>query len=394
MTTRHHHALRAGLASLWSYLGRAVGLLWTVALVHGLGVAAYGRYAVAVACASLINAGIDNAFHVRSLRLDEHRYEQERAARTIVGIGVGALGVVCFTEWFVVGFALVMASGEMLFNTAKSRTLRGGRPDRTMRYDAARQVASIGCGGAGLYLWSTPTIETVGALYLMPYAVVAAICLGYLPRRRPARPGATGPAAALTLEAIAAAAYTQGDVVVIGWVAGDTVAGYYSLAFVAALAISSIGQNYANTFVERMRNSGGHHSEAPSLRDSARVGLVTGAGMLIVGLGILVWGGADYTGVVAVVLSVFVAARAVDHTFVLLLIVRGHDRSRIRITVVSAVLKIALLTAVVTHFGGYGAAVTTALCEVGVAFALYRAAHGCVAPAPGADSIDSLGAPR
>ena len=150
------HLLRAGLASFWSYSGRVVGLGWTAALIHTLGIGSYGQYAVGVAGAAIINAGIDNAFYVRSLRLDNARYERERCARVLFGIAVGVVGVLCYLEWFVAGFAIIVAAGELLFNTYKSQFLRVGRPDVTMRFDAVRQVVSIGLGVSYLYLASSP----------------------------------------------------------------------------------------------------------------------------------------------------------------------------------------------------------------------------------------------
>ncbi|MDY6811278.1 MAG: hypothetical protein SW127_20060 [Actinomycetota bacterium] len=66
-------AFRAALASFWNYSSRVVGLGWTALLIGKLGIAEYGQYAIAVAAAAIINAAIDNAFYVRSLRVDQDR---------------------------------------------------------------------------------------------------------------------------------------------------------------------------------------------------------------------------------------------------------------------------------------------------------------------------------
>ncbi|WP_328810736.1 hypothetical protein [Rhodococcus sp. NBC_00294] len=370
------HLLRTGVASFWNYSGRLVGLGWTFALIHTLGIGSYGQYAVAVATAAIVNAGIDNAFYVRSLRLDEARYERERCARVLFGSVVAVVGVVAFTSSFVVGFAVIVAAGELLFNTWKSHLLREGRPDVAMRFDAVRQITSIVLGATYLYAVEAPSLSTAAALYLLPYLVVAAACLRYVPGRTPAAPGGPKEFALLSFEALAAALYAQGDVVVIGWVAGDEVAGYYSVALVAALAISTIGQNYANTYLEKIRAVGGHVSGAPALRDVVKVGLLTGGSMAVIGVGILLWGGADYTGHITLILSLFVVARAINHSFIVVLFVQKRDALRVKATVAVAVAKLAALALLVGPLGGYGAAVACVVCEAALLFVYHRAVHG------------------
>lgn len=376
------HLLRAGLASFWSYSGRVFGLGWTFALIHVLGIGSYGQYAVAVAAAAILNAGIDNAFFVRSLRLDEARYERERCARVLFGIAVAAVGVLCYLQWFVAGFAVVVAAGELLFNTYKSRFLRAGRPDVTMRFDAVRQLTSIALGASYLYLASDPTVAVAGALYLLPYLVIVVLCLGYVPGRSPAFPGGGKEFGLLSAEAFVGGVYTQGDVLIIGWIAGSDVAGYYSVALVTAIAISMIGQNFANTYIEKIRDADGHLSSAPSRGGIARVGLITGASMAAVGVGVLVWGGADETGWIAVILSVFVFARSVDHSFIVVLFVQKRDALRVRATLGVAAVKLAVLPVTVASLGGVGAAVVCAACELLLLAVYYRAVYHSPVAAP------------
>ena len=45
------------------------------------------------------------------VRLDEARYERERCARVLFGIAVAAVGVLCYLQWFVAGFAVVVPVG-------------------------------------------------------------------------------------------------------------------------------------------------------------------------------------------------------------------------------------------------------------------------------------------
>ncbi|MGU3432786.1 lipopolysaccharide biosynthesis protein [Actinomycetes bacterium M1A6_2h] len=374
------HLLRAGLASFWSYSGRVVGLGWTAALIHQLGIGSYGQYAIGVSGAAIINAAIDNAFFVRSLRLDEERYQRERCARVLFGIAVGVVGVLCYLQWYVAGFAIIVAAGELLFNTYKSQFMRVGRPDVTMRYDAIRQIASIGLAVAYLYTVDGATLYVASALYLLPYLVVLIACVRYVPGHKPAFPGGPREFSLLSSEAFAGGLYAQGDVLIIGWVAGDRVAGYYSVALVAALAISMIGQNYANTYVEKIRAADGHVSSAPARSSIVRAGAFTGASMAAIGVGILVWGGADYTGFVALILSLFVFARAINHSFIVVLFLQHRDSLRVRATVTVAVTKIVALLAVVGTLGGYGAAAAAVVCEFALLVVYYRAIYVGNAP--------------
>jgi len=357
------HLLRAAVASFWNYSSRIVGLGWTVLLISKLGVADYGKYAIGVAAAAIINAAIDNAFYVRSLRIDADRFESERCTRVLFCSVIAAVGIVTYFEWYIAGFAIIVAAGEMYFNTFKSQFLRLGRPDIAMRYDAIRQLASIALAAGYLVVAPNPDLELAVAFYVAPYAVVMAVCLAYVPGRRPAVPGGTNEIFLLSLEAFANAVYGQGDLLVIGWLAGDKVAGYYSIALVTALAISTVGQNYANTFIERLRSAGGHLNSAPPLRHVTRVAMVTGGVMASIGVGIMIWGGAPVVAEVFLVLSVWVFVRSIDHVFIVILFLQHRDALRVRATVVAAVFKIGLLFPAVHLLGALGAAISCVLLE-------------------------------
>ena len=359
------NVVRAALASLWNYSGRVVGLGWTALLVAKLGIGDYGTYAMAVAAGVMINAAIDNAFYVRSLRIEPDRFEGERCARVICGVLVAALGVLCFVQWYIVGFAIIIGAGEQLFNTFKSQYLRTGRPDITMRFDAVRQLLSIGLGAAGIVFLGADLHQATW-LYAVPYLVILLICLRFIPGRRPLAPGGPREIALLSLESFAAVTYTQGDLLLIGGIAGEKMAGYYSVALVTALAISVIGQNYANTFVESMRAVNGHMSAAPPLRRIVRVAAATSLAMALIGIGVLISGLANLVGVIALIMSVWVFARSINAMFTLLLFLQHRDAMRVRATVVVAVIKMSLLVPVVHTFGVIGAAVSCVLCEIGL----------------------------
>lgn len=370
------HFMRAVTASFWNYSSRGVGLGWTALLIAILGVGDYGKYSIAVAAAAIINAGLDNAFYVRSLRIDEDRFERERCARVLFGMCVAAVGVASYFVWYLAGFAIMVAAGELLFNTYKSQYLRQGRPDVAMRFDAVRQLASIALGAGYLVLAPHPELSTAAALYALPYAVILIVTLRYLTRRDPAVPGGIKEISLLSSEALAFAVYGQGDLLVIGLIAGDRVAGYYSLALVTALAISTLGQNYANTFVERLRRADGSVDSAPPLRDATKVGLATGTVMVAIGVGVLIWGGTPLVGILFLVLSAWVFARSITHVLIIILFLQRRDLLRVRATVTAAAIKMGVLFPVVHAFGGIGAAVTCVLIEFGLLFVYRRAVYG------------------
>lgn len=372
MKIAESHFARTAIASTWIYSTRVLGLGFTALLIAKLGIADYGKYALGVAAAATVNAAIDNAFYVRSLRVDENRYQRERCARVLFGTVIAVIGAICFLKWYVVGFALVVAAGELLFNTFKSQYLRAGRPDVATRFDAIRQPASIVPAAAYLFIVSDPHLSVATALYTAPYAVIMLVCWRYVPGRRPAKPGDRREIFILSTEALAAAIYGQGDLLVLGLLAGDDVTGYYSVALVTAIAVSTIGQQFASTFVERMRAAAGQLHSAPGLRDVLKVAIVSGAAMAAIGVGVLIWGGADNVGIICLIMSFWVAARSIEFSFVGILFQQHRDALRVRATSAAAVLKLALLFPVIYFLGAYGAAVASVLCELALIAVYYR----------------------
>lgn len=371
MRVTESHLARAAVATSWNYGGRLLGLGWTALLIYTLGIDDYGRYAIGIAAAAIINAAIDNAFHVRSLRVDDEHFQRERCARVLFGSAVGGIGVAAFPQFYVVGFAVIVAAGELLFNTFKSQYVRAGRPDVAMRFDAGRQFTSIGLAAGYLVVADDPQLSTATALYVAPYLVVMLACLRFVPGRRPARPGGLKEISLLSTEAFAAAIYAQGDVLVLGALAGDEVTGYYSVAVVTALAVSTIGQQYANTFVAHLRASGGDRGSAAAPRSILTVGLFTGLAMLTIGIGILLWGRADYVGYLILAMSPWVAARAIQYNFVVILFAQRRDALRVRATAAAAAAKAVLLFPMIHLMDAYGAAMTAVACEIGLISVYY-----------------------
>jgi O-antigen/teichoic acid export membrane protein len=375
------HVARAAIATSWNYSSRLVGLGWTAILISKLSISDYGMYAIGIAAAAIIYATTDNAFFVRSLRVNDDRFQRERCARVLFGVVVAVAGVFIFPIFYVAGFATIVAGGEILFNAFKSQYYRAARPDVAMRFDAARQFASIGLAAAYLLVTSHPQLSTATALYVAPYGLIMLACLRYVPGRAPAAPGDLREISILSAEACAAAIYVQGDLLVLGLIAGETVTGYYSVALVTATAISLIGQQYATTFVEHLRASGGDLKSAPKLVNIAKVALLTGCAMAATGVGILIWGRADSVGYLALIMSLWTAARAVEYNFVVVLYTQHRDGLRVRATATAAVVKVALLFPTVYLVGAYGAAVVGLLCEIALISVYYRALYAPRQPA-------------
>ncbi len=364
MKLAQNHLVRAAIATSWNYGGRALGLGWTALIISRLGIGDYGRYAIAIAAAAIINAAVDNAFLVRSLRIDDDRFQQERCARALFGITTAAVGAVVFTESAMAGFAVLVCAGEQLFNTYKSQYMRSGRPDIAMRFDAIRQFSSIAVAGGYLILSSDPHLSAAAAFYVSPYAVIVCACLTYIPGRRPARPGDARETSILSIEALAAAIYGQGDLLILGMFVGETVTGYYSVALVTAIALSTAGQHYATTFVQGLRASRGALHAAPRRTDVFRAGALTGCVMAAIGVGVLAWGGPREVGTLIAVMSLWVAARTVQYSFIVVLFTQHRDVLRVRATGAAAVGKVAALFPMVIWWGAYGAAVTAVICDL------------------------------
>ena len=167
-----------GAASAWMVIGRASGLLWTMALIFTLGIDDYGRYASAYAAAAILSAPIENIFVVRCVRVSEHLFLGERTLRVLIGSGLAAIGAAIYAASFIAGFALLIAGLEMIFNAYKSRALRDGEPGKIMRIDAVRQLSSIVIALGYILLAKDAASLAIACLwYLSPYLVIILMTL-------------------------------------------------------------------------------------------------------------------------------------------------------------------------------------------------------------------------
>lgn len=369
--------LRAGIASGWVLAARLLGLAWTALIIFRLGLAEYGVYAIAFAIAAIIAAPIDNIFLVRSLRIDDARYHREAATRAIVGGVLLVAGAILFVPAFVVGFALVVAGGEILFNTVKGDALRAGMPQVVTRLDALRQVASIALASVYLFTEPNPTLELTVGLYSAPYLVIGIMAAVKVRGRRPAVPGSFQEIRLLWFDALALALYLQADVILLGVLTTEEIAGVYSLASVVALALSSFAQMFAQTFHARLRASNGDPDFGPPRLHSLAVALLLAIGMLVIGLALLTVFAQPGVGLLFVVMSTVVLLRSLTLILTTMLYVQGRDGHRVAAGWIAAAVKLGLLAlfAAVLSLGALGAALGAIAGELVLLIWYYRVVY-------------------
>ncbi|SNT01483.1 lipopolysaccharide biosynthesis protein [Rhodococcoides kyotonense] len=367
--------IKAGIAALWTYGGRGIGLLWTVALIAQLGIADYGHYAMAFALAAIVAAPLDHPFGVRSIRVDEADYLGERTTRALIGVGLIVVGLCLIQVNYVAWFALVVAGGEMAFNAYKSKALRDGHPDVTQRMDTVRQASSIALATAYLFAVAEPTLLIASLLYVAPYFVIAIAALAESRVARPRIPGSWREISMLFSENLANAVYIQGDVLLLGYLTDSTIAGYYSVASVTAWAVAFIGQSFGHTFHEKLRLADGRVTAGPALKHTVVLGCAAGSLLLIAGLVLFFTPAPSEVAGALVVMSFFVVMRVMNYVFTTVLYLQHRDRTRVLAAAVLAPLKMVLILCLFP-FGAVGAAiasvVTDAVLLVWFTRALYR----------------------
>ncbi len=176
------------------YGSRGLGLLLTLAIIARLGISDYGLYALAFSFATILGPPLDNPWAVRAIRESDDDFNRDRSSRYLVGVALVVAGLVLlpFDRLYLLWFGLVMAGGELVFNSLKSRSVRDGHPDLVWRYDAIRQTTSVVLVCAYLFAVDDPTLKVTSLLYCAPYAVIlivaGAIVRGHRPGGLPGSP--------------------------------------------------------------------------------------------------------------------------------------------------------------------------------------------------------------
>ena len=363
---------------LWMYGSRGLGLLWTVVLLHQLGVAEYGMYAMAVAVNGIVGVPLDSSYAVRSIRESERAFVHERTGRYLVALVLIVLGVCLLPFIYAAGFGLLVAGGEMAFNVVKSRALRDGHPDRVNRMSAIAQLTGVGTGTIYLYAASAPTLLVASLCYATPYVVVviigAVVALGH----RPALPGPPRLIAALTGEMLGTALYLQGDVLLLGWLTNSTQVGYYQLTWIVSAAIASVGQSFVSTYHEPLRASGGDLSTGPPLRNTLGIALIGATLVFVIGVALAISPAAGELAITMMIMAAFAGLRVVIMIFQTVLYAQRRDVFRMAWAIGLVPVKFALV-ALLGHtagLGAVGAGIAAVLTDIPLLLAYIWALYG------------------
>ena len=353
-----------GAASAWMVIGRASGLLWTMALIFTLGIDDYGRYASAYAAAAILSAPIENIFVVRCVRVSEHLFLGERTLRVLIGSGLAAIGAAIYAASFIAGFALLIAGLEMIFNAYKSRALRDGEPCKIMRIDAVRQLSSIVIALGYILLAKDAASLAIACLwYLSPYLVIILMTLRQIRGHGPLIPKQWREQGVLVVDALVLSVYLQGDIILLGLLTNTEVVGIYSVASQLALAASTIGQLFGQQFAVAVRERPAHREAEPPMRATLGIGVLLWVGTTIVALILILFTEYHQVGWTLFAIAPFAGLRAVTNTWVTVLYIRGVDVHRIVWSAVALVMRYALIVVLVGCLPEV-AAVMTALSAV------------------------------
>lgn len=366
---------RTILAAVWMFGGRGLGLLWSLLVIKYLGISEFGQFAVGIAAASLISIPLDAYYLVRSPRVADEQFRVDRASRWWIGMLLFTAGLGLFAVWLPAGLALSKAGGDILFNAQKSTAIRAGKPDAAFALDSARQGISLVAGLVVVLVVDDPSIALLSLVYVLGFVPFALISLPHVLGVRAELPERSRRTVALVVEAIGGAAYSQGDIVLVGILSTDANAGYYSLASVVLWSIAAVGQNYSFTFHEPLREHHGNVAAGPPLKITAALAVAGGLGML--GTGAVLWAldlDRDLWLCFAI-LSVAATTRFFGAVFTTVLALQSRDELRAWMSLVVVAIKVVGVLALGT-FGSIGAAIAFVVADA-IAFvwayaALYR----------------------
>jgi hypothetical protein len=352
---------------LYVYGGRAAGLLWTLAVIHQLGISQYGLYSLGFAVTSVLGQTLNNPYLVRAAREPEEDFVRERASRYLLGVALILLGQVFIPINYILWFGITAAGGELCVGAYKARALRDGDPHLTSRIDTSRQVGSVvaGCG----YLFATtllsaghPTLFWASVAYCVPYVVIAVLAWFTVRGHRPQWPGPPRLILVLSGEMLGTAAFLAGDVLLLGWLTNTTVVGYYNLTWVLASAVGYVGQAFGATYSQPLRDSGGDVRTGPPLRLTVALGAAGGLLVLVVGLVLLFVPVPRELAIAMIIMSAYAAFRTVIMIFTFVLYAQRRDVIRLTSMIGLVPFKFGLVAAL-SFLGAVGAAIATSVSD-------------------------------
>jgi hypothetical protein len=368
------------MSLLFVYGGRAAGLLWTLAMIHQLGISQYGLYSLGFAVTSVLGQTLNNPYVVRAAREPEEDFVRERASRYLLGLGLMVVAQVFLPINYILWFGILAAGGELCVGAYKARALREGDPHRTSRIDTSRQVGSVVAGCA--YLFGThllslgePTLLGASVAYCVPYVVIAVLAAFTVRGHRPQWPGPIRTILVLSGEMLGTAAFLQGDILLLGWLTDTTVVGYYNLTWVLASAIGYVGQAFGATYTQPLRDSGGDVKTGPPLKLTAVIGLAGGLVVLITGVVLLFTPVPRQLAIAMIVMSAYATFRTIIMVFTFILYAQRRDVIRLTSVIGLVPVKFGILAALAPSLGAVGAAIATSVSDflllVIFSFAIY-----------------------
>lgn len=370
---------KAVVAVAWTFSGRALGLVWTAAMLANLGLADYGLYSIAWSVSAVIALTVDHPFAVRAIRIDDRGFVRERTARILVGLGiiVGATMAYAVGISYVIWFGLGVAGCEILLASVLSRATRMGQPQRATRASALRQAVSVVLGVGVFMAVDDATLVEASLGYLLPYVVFVLLAIRLALTASPQLPGPIRPALMMSAENFSNAVYMQGDILLLGVLADARTVGIYALASAIAWAFASLGQMYGQTHHDSLRASGGSLAHGPSTRNAVLLGAAGGAAVLLIAVGMAVFSAGGALVAATAVMALFVTARVLTFVLSVVLYVQGRDRVRVVSSAACASLKLAAVAILVTlvfpaDLAAPAAAIAALIAELIMCTWLYR----------------------
>ncbi|TXL57525.1 hypothetical protein FHP06_14235 [Aeromicrobium terrae] len=342
-------------ASAWMYSSRGLLFAWALLLTHQFGIGHYGTFAMAFAVGALIGTPIDAYFTIRAPRVSQGVFDGERTTRVFIGLGLAFLGWLLWPFTFVGGFAVGKAGIDVCFQASRSPLIRAGHPDRAQRADAVRQVVGIVLGTAYVLLFPGAIIEVAALVYLAGCASPILSGIGNLVVHPPVRPELTSRTAALLGESLGGVAYGQAGVILLGILSSTEDAGYYSFGLTLVLSLSALGQSFAFTFHEGLRESGGAVGSGPPVRTALLLSLSTGLAVAVTSVGLWIAGFDEALWLTFAWLAPVSFMRTLSSVSTVVLSMQHRDLFRLKVTIVSLVVKVGLI-AVLSSYGAPGAA--------------------------------------
>jgi hypothetical protein len=354
---------------LWVYGGRATGLVWTLAMIHQLGISQYGLYSLGFAVTSVLGQTLNNPYVVRAAREPEEDFVRERASRYLLGVALMVIAQAFLPVNYILWFGILAAGGELCVGAYKARALREGDPHLTSRIDTSRQVGSVvaGCAylfGTHLFTTSEPTLFGASVAYCIPYVVIAVLAAFTVRGHRPQWPGPIRTILVLSGEMLGMAAFLQGDILLLGWLTDTTVVGYYNLTWVLASAIGYVGQAFGATFTQPLRDSGGDVKTGPPLRLTVAIGLAGGLIVLITGIVLLFTPVPRQLAIAMIVMSAYATFRTIIMVFTFILYAQRRDVIRLASVIGLVPVKFGVLAALAPTLGAVGAAIATSVSDL------------------------------